>query len=158
MDNLEDRSKHPTSVIRTFLSGSPSGAGRTSGSIRHFDPEEFKGVSHFDPDKNDIKNFLKMIRNDILLIRGKYFGLPDDWGGTFRRFEIWNIHFFFWFHTAVIHIFYRQLHMRTAEPHIFENHSNLASNSRASNRKFRATFEPRREILPDFACLPYIWA
>ena len=41
-----------------------------------------------------------------------------------------------------IHIFYKQLHFRPPEPKIFENRSNLASNCRASNRKFLATFEP----------------
>ena len=38
--------------------------------------------------------------------------------------------------------FYKQLHIRPLEPQIFENRSNLASNCRASNRKFLATFEP----------------
>ena len=32
-------------------------------------------------------------------------------------------------------------HFRPSEPQIFENRSNLASNSTASNRKFSATFE-----------------
>ena len=40
------------------------------------------------------------------------------------------------------HFFYKQLHFRPPEPQIFENRSNLASNCRASNRKFLATFEP----------------
>ena len=38
--------------------------------------------------------------------------------------------------------FLKQLHFRPPEPQIFENRSNLASNYRASNRKFLATFEP----------------
>ena len=41
------------------------------------------------------------------------------------------------------HFFYKQLHFRPPEPQIFENRSNLASNCRASNRKFLATFELR---------------
>ena len=42
----------------------------------------------------------------------------------------------------ITHFFYKQLHFRAPEPQIFENRSNLASNCRASNRKFLATFEP----------------
>ena len=38
--------------------------------------------------------------------------------------------------------FYKQLHFRPPEPQIFENRSNLASNRRAYNHKFLATFEP----------------
>ena len=43
-----------------------------------------------------------------------------------------------------MHIFlYKQLHFRSAESQIFDDYSNLASNSRASNQKFLATFEPQ---------------
>ena len=59
--------------------------------------------------------------------------------------------------------FYKKLHFRPPEPQIFENRSNLASNSRASNRKFLATFElpngnskQLSSIFLIFACFPYI--
>ena len=44
---------------------------------------------------------------------------------------------------VITHSFYKQLHFRPSETQIFENRSKLASNCRASNRKFLATFEPQ---------------
>ena len=41
---------------------------------------------------------------------------------------------------ATYYFSFKQLDFWPANPHIFKNHNNFASNSRASNRKFSATF------------------
>ena len=50
----------------------------------------------------------------------------------------------------ILDIFYKQRHCRPPEPQIFENRSNLASNCRASNRKFLATLSFQIVILSNF--------
>ena len=55
-------------------------------------------------------------------------------------------------HNFGIDFFYEQLHFRLSEPQIFENRINLVCNSRASNRKFKASFGPKIENFAQF-CL-----
>ena len=79
--------RYLTLVIRRFWSGSPSGTQRLL-DIRNFDSEQFYQTSHFDPDKiisrNQIKEFLEMIRSLQLLIRKTVFRMTEV-GRTKRR-------------------------------------------------------------------------
>ena len=79
---------HPTSVVRQFLSRSPSGAQKNLRIYPKFRSREIQETLYFDPDKiilgSYIKKFLKiierlqvLIRDDISLARGKNVGLLD---------------------------------------------------------------------------------
>ena len=76
--------ENPTSVIRKIWSGAP----KTSGSIRNFDPEEFWETLYFDPDKNYGKKLYQEIIRSLQLVIRKEISLIRRKMSVFRMTEV----------------------------------------------------------------------